>query len=39
MSQEVSKTIGSDDARLAAFRKVRDRIHARLMVFLGESDA
>lgn len=34
-----SKTIGSEDARLAAFRKVRDRIHARLMVFLGESDA
>lgn len=24
------------DARLAAFRKLRDRIHARVMVFLGE---
>ena len=34
-----SKTIGSDDARLAAFRTVRRRIHARLMVFLGESGA
>jgi arsenate reductase len=33
------KTIGGDDARLAAFRRVRDRIHARLMVFLGESGA
>ena len=27
---------GSDEERLEAFRKVRDRIHARLMVFLGE---
>jgi arsenate reductase len=34
-----SRAVGSDEARLAAFRKVRDRIHARLMVFLGECGA
>ena len=27
---------GSDDSRRAAFRKVRDQIHGRIMVFLGE---
>ncbi len=28
---------GSEDERKAAFRKVRDQIHGRIMVFLGES--
>ena len=28
---------GPDEQRNAAFRKIRDQIHARLMVFLGES--
>ncbi len=27
---------GSDEDRKAAFRKVRDQIHARIMAFLGE---
>jgi arsenate reductase len=27
---------GSEDERKAAFRKVRDQIHGRIMVFLGE---
>jgi len=27
---------GSDDERRAAFRKIRDQIHDRIMVFLGE---
>ena len=27
---------GSEDERRAAFRKVRDQIHGRIMVFLGE---
>jgi arsenate reductase (thioredoxin) len=27
---------GSDDERKAAFRTVRDQIHGRIMVFLGE---
>jgi arsenate reductase len=27
---------GSEDVRMAAFRKVRDQIHGRIMVFLGE---
>jgi arsenate reductase len=29
---------GTDEERLGAFRRARDRIHARLMVFLGEGD-
>jgi len=28
---------GSDEERLAAFRRVRDRIHGRIMVFLGSN--
>lgn len=28
---------GSEEERKAAFRKVRDQIHSRIMVFLGES--
>jgi arsenate reductase (thioredoxin) len=28
---------GSEEGRLAAFRKVWDQIHARIMVFLGEA--
>jgi arsenate reductase len=28
---------GSEDERKTAFRKVRDQIHGRIMVFLGES--
>jgi len=28
---------GSEEERRAAFRKVRDQIHSRIMVFLGES--
>lgn len=28
---------GSEEERKAAFRKVRDQIHGRIMVFLGES--
>lgn len=27
---------GADDERRAAFRKIRDQIHGRIMVFLGE---
>lgn len=30
---------GSDEERKAAFRKVRDQIHGRIMVFLGEGNA
>jgi arsenate reductase (thioredoxin) len=30
---------GSDEERRAAFRKVRDQIHGRIMVFLGEGKA
>jgi arsenate reductase (thioredoxin) len=30
---------GSEETRLAAFRKVRDQIHARIMVFLGEAES
>lgn len=30
---------GSDDQRKAAFRKVRDQIHGRIMVFLGEGQS
>lgn len=30
---------GSEDERKAAFRKVRDQIHGRIMVFLGEGKA
>ena len=29
---------GSDDERKAAFRKVRDQIHGRIMVFLGNEE-
>jgi arsenate reductase (thioredoxin) len=30
---------GTEDQRKDAFRKVRDRIHGRIMVFLGEANA
>ena len=30
------RLVESGDARTEAFRKLRDRIHARVMVFLGE---
>jgi arsenate reductase (thioredoxin) len=30
---------GIEEDRKAAFRKIRDRIHGRIMVFLGEGDA
>jgi arsenate reductase len=30
---------GTEDERKAAFRKIRDRIHGRIMVFLGEGTA
>ena len=29
---------GSDDERMAAFRRIRDQIHGRIRSFLGESD-
>lgn len=30
---------GSEDERKAAFRRVRDRIHGRIMVYLGEAES
>ena len=30
---------GSEDARRAAFRKIRDQIHGRIMVFLGGNES
>ena len=34
--QDPAAVAGSEEQRLAAFRGVRDQIHARIMVFLGE---
>ena len=35
--QDPAAVQGSDEEREAAFRKVRDQIHGRIMVFLGEA--
>jgi arsenate reductase len=37
--QDPAAVVGSEDERKAAFRKVRDQIHGRIMVFLGEGKA
>ena len=37
--QDPAAVAGSEEQRLAAFRGVRDQIHARIMVFLGEEAA
>ena len=34
--QDPAAVEGSEEKRTAAFRKVRDQIHGRIMVFLGE---
>lgn len=37
--EDPASVTGSEEQRKDAFRKIRDRIHARIMVFLGESNA